>query len=167
MGDPTFSPRTILTNIDYLGRIGGKKFAKDLISSKEDIYRTKDVGEWSPSKEINGRNVLLLGPGDQLKKNSKKIIKFIKKNKPYVVSINFENYLPSKFIDARIACHLLRVLSNLREYKDYSIPVILPLNKIKNFLSGKTNKFKMYNFGIQIKKMSSNLKIIMRYYQIL
>ena len=44
------------------------------------------------------------------------------------------------------------MLSNLREYKDYSIPLILPLNKIKKFLSGKTNKFKMYNYGIQVKK---------------
>lgn len=152
LGDPTFSPKTILSNINYLGRIGGKKFAKDLISSKEDIYRTKDVGEWSPYKHINGRDVLLLGPGDQLKENYKKVSQFIKKNKPYVISINFEDYIPSKFINARIACHILRVLSNLREYKDYSIPLILPLNKIKKFLSGKINKFKMYNYGIQVKK---------------
>ena len=71
IGDPTFSNKKILENLDFLEKNGGTSFDKSLIN-KEQLFYGKDKGQWSPEKALKDKNILLLGPGESVKIYKKK-----------------------------------------------------------------------------------------------
>ncbi len=152
LGDPTFKPDQILNNINHLSKIGGKSYIKELINSNEQLYRGKDIGTWKPSDYLKNKKMLILGPGQNLQKNKKKIIKFINKYKPIVLSVNFKNYIPSRLINYHIACHSLRLLVELKSKNLFTKPIILPLNRLNNLIQDSKKRMKILNFGVQVKK---------------
>lgn len=153
IGDPTFKPERIISNIKYLSKIGGKKFKPNLININNNLYKSEDKGDWTPNIILKNKKILILGPGINLKKSKKEIIKFIQKHKPYVLSINFESHIPQKFINTYIACHPLRLLVDLQRKEKRLRPIILPLNRLKDLIHDhKNNNMKFLNFGLKVKK---------------
>ena len=152
LGDPTFPPSKVLKNIEYLGKYGGKSYVKDLINQNEQAFRGPDVGTWRPSDYLKGRNILILAPGSNVKKYHSKIIKFIKKIKPVVLSLNFESIIDEKYINYNVACHTLRLLVDLKLNKNLRNPLIIPYNRIKNLIPKEINLSKIINFGLEVKR---------------
>lgn len=151
IGDPTFPPDKILSNINYLSKLGGKNYTKELITQNDQIFNGNDVGEWMPSQYLQNKNILIIGPGQNLKKNISKVIKFIKVKKPIVLSLNFNNFLNEKYINFYVASNCLRLLVDLKFKKKLNRPIIVPYNKIKKLISQSVEKFEFLNFGLQVK----------------
>ena len=143
-------PIEILSALENLKKIGGKKFNKSLIESENIIYKDKTTGSWNPKKQLKNKTVLILGAGPSLFKFKDKIEKYIKKNKPFVMVGNNLNIVNEKFINVRIACHTLRVLTEYQNYKKNSKPLVLPIKRLKNIVLKSLNKIKKLDFGIQI-----------------
>lgn len=81
---------------EVLGQLEGSKkllFDKNYISGLYDSYqsvRCDDSGAYSElRKKIRGRKILLLGPGRSIEKNKKRILTYIKKEEPFVISLNY------------------------------------------------------------------------------
>ena len=61
------------------------------------------------------------------------IEKFIVKNKPLVLSININNYVPKEFIDCYATCNEIRMLVDHKKYEKLNKTLILPLKKLRSF----------------------------------
>ena len=152
LGDPTFPPGKILKNIEYLGKYGGKSYVKELINQNEQAFIGPDTGTWKPSDYLKDRNILILGPGSNIKKYHSKIVKFIKNKKPIVLSLNFESIIDEKYINYNVASNTLRLLVDLKLKKNLRNPIIIPYNRIKDLLPKKINLSKIINFGAEVKR---------------
>jgi len=149
--DNRYDPEDIYLNLDYLRSVGGKKFSKELISIGQNYYKKKNIGEWEPIKFLKGKNVLIIGPGSSTIKYKSKIIKFIKKNKPITFVLNAINPIPKKYYFANIACHSLRLLSDIDKYKKIKKYLIVPYSSFSKKIKLKISSKKLLNFGLQVK----------------
>ena len=151
MSDPGFDPEDIIYNLDNLSSVGGRKFSKELISLGKNYYKKIIKGDWEPVDLIRNRNVLVIGPGSSTIKYKKRIIKFIKKNKPIVFVLNAINPIPKNYVYANIVCHTLRLLSDINKYKKSNKYLITPFSSFSKNIKSRIKSKKILNFGLQVK----------------
>ncbi len=99
-----------------------KDYQENFIDDRDIILRLE--------RELNGRDILLLGPGTSLVEEKEKIHSYIEEKNPLVIALNF---IPKNYkYDYVFSCHMRRykdiqdveggkkiVTSNLREAKNY------------------------------------------------
>jgi 4-hydroxy 2-oxovalerate aldolase len=151
LGDESFQPEDIYSNLNYLNTVGGKKFSNELISLGKNFYKKVKKGSWKPIDLIKGNDVLIIGPGKTTTIYKDKIIKFIKKNKPIVFVLNAIYPLPKKFINAHIVCYPLRLLSDIHKYKKFDNCLITPYSSFSQNIKSKIKSKKILDFGLQVK----------------
>ncbi len=146
-----FDIEDICSNLDYLSTVGGKKYSKELITLGKKFYKKINKGNWSPKDVIEGKDVLILGPGKSINHNKNLIIRFIKKYRPIVLVLNAINPIPKKYVFAHIVCHTLRLLSDIGKYKKLNKNLITPYSSFSKNVKSKINSKKVLDFGLQIK----------------
>jgi 4-hydroxy 2-oxovalerate aldolase len=151
LGDDTFQPEDIYSNLNYLSTVGGKKFSDELISLGKNFYKRVKKGSWKPIDLIKNKKVLIIGPGKTTLSYKNKIIKFIKKNKPIVLVLNIIYPIPKKFINAHIVCHPLRLLSDINKYKKFNNYLITPYSSFSKNIKSKIQSKSILDFGLQVK----------------
>lgn len=151
MGANLFDTDDIYSNLNYLSTVGGKKYSNELITLGKKFYKNVNKGNWQPNKVIKNKEVLIIGPGNSLVTNKKKIIKFIKKYKPIVLVLNAINPIPKKYIFAHIVCHTLRLLSDIDKYKKFNKYLITPYSSFSKNIKSKINSKNVLDFGLQVK----------------
>ena len=80
-----------------------------------------------------------------------KLIKFILKNKPIVFVLNAIKPVPEKYIDARIVCHTLRLLSDIDKYKKFNTNLITPYSSFSKNVKSRIKFKNVLDFGLQVK----------------
>ena len=151
LSDERFDSENIYSNLNYLSTVGGKKFSNELISLGENFYRNIQKGNWSPKSLVEKKKILIIGPGNSVLKYNKKILSFIKKNKPIVLVLNAISPIPEKYIDAHIVCHTLRLLSDIEKYKKLKKFIITPYSSFSKNIKSRINTKKILDFGLQVK----------------
>ena len=151
LSDTGFNPEDIMYNLENLNTVGGKKFSKELISLGKNYYRKINKGDWNPCNLIKNKNILVIGPGRSIIKYKKKIIRFIKKNKPIVFVLNATNPIPKQYVYANIVCHTLRLLSDIDKYKKSNKYLITPFASFSKNIKSRIKKKRILNFGLQVK----------------
>ena len=146
-----FDTEDIYSNLDYLSTVGGKKYSDELISLGKNFYKNINRGNWQPKKIIEGKDVLILGPGKSVIDNKSFIIRFIKKYKPIVLVLNAINPIPKKYVFAHIVCHTLRLLSDINKYKKLNKKLITPYSSFSKNIKSKINSKNILDFGLQVK----------------
>ena len=146
-----FDTEDIYSNLDYLSTVGGKKYSNELISLGKNFYKNINRGNWQPKKIIEGKDVLILGPGKSVIDNKSFIIRFIKKYKPIVLVLNAINPIPKKYVFAHIVCHTLRLLSDIDKYKKLNKKIITPYSSFSKNIKSKINSKNILDFGLQVK----------------
>jgi len=146
-----FDTDDIYSNLDYLSTVGGKKYSNELISLGKNFYKKTSKGTWQPKKVIEGKYVLILGPGNSIMNNKNLIIRFIKKYKPIVLVLNATNPIPKKYVFAHIVCHTLRLLSDIGKYKKLNKNLITPYSSFSKNIKSKINSNNILDFGLQVK----------------
>ena len=150
--DLKLNSEEILAAIDNLKKKDGRVFNKSLIETGDNFYHKKSSGTWEPHKVIKGKDVLILGSGPGSIKHAKAIENFIKKKKPYVIALNTQKTIDEKLINLRACCYTLRIMSDTKEFKKISQPLVLPLDSLPLLQKNKYKKIKVYNYGLEIKK---------------
>ena len=114
------------------------------------IKKQQEHGD--PYNLIKGKDVLIIGSGPGSINHSKAIENFIRKKKPFVIALNAQKSIDEKLINLRVCCYTLRIMSDTREFKKLSQPLVLPLDSLPKHQKNKFEKIKIYNYGLEIKK---------------
>jgi len=161
LADIKYKKKDYETILKSLANEDAKKFNPHKLFLSSNIYNKQKKGKWSPSNELNGKNILILGPGQNAKKNKNKLIKFIKNKNLYVIVLNTIDYMPEKFINMRVICHPKRIIYDYRHFNETNTTIVAPISsmpqKLKNFLTA-DNKI-IFDYGLHVngqKKITIN-----------
>ena len=152
LADTKYRERDYETILKSLANEDAKKFNPHKLFLSSNIYNKQKKGKWSPSNELTGKNILILGPGQNAKKNKNKLIKFIKNKNLYVIVLNTVDYMPEKFINLRAICHPKRIIYDYRHFNKANTSIVAPISsmpqKLKNFLTA--NNKVIFDYGLHV-----------------
>ena len=151
--DFRYQEEDILASIEYLKNQGGKRFNCNDLDELRKFYKGLPKGNWSPKSIFKNRDVLILGPGKEVKKHEKALISFIKRKKPLVMAINTQTLSDNELIDVRVACHPTRLLTDIPLHTKLKQPLIIPLSMLPKEFSKLLESKDTLDYGIGISKM--------------
>jgi len=150
LNDSRYNEADILAVIEHFRQAGAKTFSADSLESARHFYRGAPRGSWSPSAVMEGREVLVLGPGPSLAAHRSAIEQYIRRCHPYVIALNTQAGVAPELIDARAACHPIRLLADCEQHLRLPQPLITPRSMLPqdvvDALGGKT----LLDYGIAI-----------------
>ena len=151
LNDNSYRNEDIYASIKELSKQKSNLYEKSKLEQSRNYYSDFISGSWSPKSVFLDKEVLLIAPGNSINIHKKNIEKFILKKKPIVIVLNNLETIKEDFINYRIACHPLRIFTDLSTYKNFSNPLIAPLSSLKKW-SGNNIEFQTYDYGLQVKE---------------
>jgi 4-hydroxy 2-oxovalerate aldolase len=148
--DKRYNAEDILAVIDFLRINGGKKFSLNTLVSARSFYSGKPYGKWDPKTLLKDKMVLIVGSGPSVKKYQTAIEHFIKQKKPYVIALNTQSNIKQNLIDARVACHPVRLLADCKDYIELPQPLITPFSMLPDLVKKNLANKEILDFGIVI-----------------
>ena len=148
--DKRYNEEDIMAVIDFLKIEGGKKFSLDTLEVARNFYSGKPFGTWEPQTLLKDKIVLILGTGPSIKKYQSEIEDFIEHTKPYVIALNTKSNIRHELINARAACHPVRLLANCKEHLKLPQPLITPFSMLPEVVKTNLAKKEILDFGVII-----------------
>lgn len=148
--DNRYNVEDILAVINHLKIKGGKKFSLSNLELARNFYSDEIKGDWKPENILKNKSVLILGSGPGIKKHKSIIENFIENTKPYVIALNTQSNVRQELINARAACHPLRLLADFNEHIKLSQPLITPFSMLPSNLKEELKSKEIFNFGVKI-----------------
>jgi len=155
LSDKRYNSKDYISTIRTLKKIDAKKFNPYKLINSSQFFYSNPKGKWNPGTMIKDRDVLIVGPGDSVLKNKKKIENFILKNNIFVICINTSKNLNEKLIDLRVACHPMRIMSDMNFHFKNNSQIAMPYSmmpkKIKKSIYLKKGKILDYGLFLDYK----------------
>ena len=148
--DTRYNEEDIVSVIDYLKEQGGGKFNPDVLETARHFYSDETKGTWNPENAIKDNNVLIIGAGSSSTRHCKAIEAYVKKHNPFVIALNTQKSISEDLINARAACHPVRVLADCNEYLGLPQPLIVPASMLPKNVKQKLKQKKLFDFDIAI-----------------
>jgi 4-hydroxy 2-oxovalerate aldolase len=148
--DTRYNEEDIVSVIDYLKEQGGGKFNPDVLETARHFYSDETKGTWEPAKVIKNNNVLIIGAGPGTVRHRKAIESYIKKHRPFVIALNTQKSIREDLINARAACHPVRVLADCSEYLNLPQPLIAPASMLPDNVKQNLKQKELFDFDIVI-----------------
>lgn len=131
LADRRFGTDEILSVIEHLRRIGGKKYDHDILHVARNLSGTDETdqpqGGWSPRTMLKSRPVLILGNGPSATRHRASIEDFIRRMRPVVIGLNALSPIDSAVVDLRLACHPLRLIADKEQHANQIKPLVTPV----------------------------------------
>lgn len=160
LSDQRYDKKEYNKILHSLSKYDSKKFNPYKLINTTYFITNRPKGTWSPKKNIQNKNVIILGPGKNLKKNKRKIEKKIVNENIFVISLNTSPTIIDNLIHLRVACHPLRVMSDKTRFNKLNSPLVIPHSSFQKKLKNSIKiKKKFYDYGISIK---NNNKILVK-----
>ena len=122
------------------------------------LYNKKSyIDNYDAKNFFNKKTICIVGSGSSGIKLKEKIVQFIKKNKPIVLSLNINPYIDEKLIDYYVSCYEYRVFFDAPQYQKIEKPIIMPYSVFKNHLKEKFNTNQIIDYGLKLKKNCFNI----------
>lgn len=154
--DSRYSEEDLLAVIDHLKTVGGKKFSTTTLESARHFYSGDARGIWQPASVIAGRDVLILGTGPGIVAHRAALEDYIRAKRPYVLALNTQTSIMPDLIDARAACHPMRLLADCKLHAQLPQPLITPASMLPErvllALAGK----KLLDYGLGMSEDTFN-----------
>lgn len=151
LNDPRFEEAEILSVIEHLRQVGGKKFTTEILDEGRQIYGGESTGSWKPAEIIEGRDVLIVGAGPSVASYRDGLQQFIRLKKPFVIALNTKTNVDTDLIDVRAACYPVRLLADCDKYSDLPQPVVLPVARLPEIALERVRTKTMLDFGLEVK----------------
>lgn len=152
LADSRYSEEDILAVIEHLRIEGGKKYSADTLDAARHFYRGEPRGEWQPKSLLEGREVLILGAGAGVADHRAALEAFIGKRRPYVMALNTQLGVSADLIDARVACHPVRLLADCVEHTRLPQPLITPSSMLPQDVQESLHGKNLLDFGLGVQK---------------
>jgi 4-hydroxy 2-oxovalerate aldolase len=150
LADCRYSEEDILAVIEYLKVEGAKKFSLGTLETARHFYSGTPGGGWNPADVIQNKDVLIIGSGPSIDKHRNAINTYIKMRQPFVIALNAQKNIDESLIDARAACHPVRLLADCHEHLKLSQPLITPASMLPEDVKQKLSQKELLDFGLTI-----------------
>ncbi|MFJ3053740.1 aldolase catalytic domain-containing protein [Pseudomonas nitroreducens] len=151
LADSRYSVEDVFAVINHLKLEGGKKFSANTLDAARNFYKGPPRGAWSPQTLLSGREVLLLGAGPGVAEHKDALEAYIQKAKPFVMALNTQSTIDSALIDARVACHPVRLLADCHQHTTLPQSLITPASMLPAPVRAALGDKQVLDFGICIK----------------
>ena len=151
LNDSIFSIDDRIMILNKLGKKKAVNFDYKLLT--EDIVDFKNKGfkgSWNPQEILKDKNVLIIATGPSAYKYKTAIENYIKIIKPVVIALNTPTPINKNLIDLRAACHPLRILTDIDEYKKIKKPIICPYSAFQESFASKIKLDRVLDYGLSI-----------------
>ncbi|MNJ43002.1 4-hydroxy-2-oxovalerate aldolase [compost metagenome] len=152
LSDTRYSEEDVLAVIDHLRLVGGKKFSVDTLDTARNFYQGVPRGSWDPKSLLEQREVLLIGAGPSVSAHRDAIQSYIRRVKPFVMVLNTQSQIEANLIDARVACHPVRLLADCEVYSSLPQPLITPASMLPDEIKDSLCTSTLLDFGVGIKE---------------
>ena len=152
LSDSRYAEADILAVIDHFRVTGARQFSAGSLEAARHFYTGEARGTWHPSAIMAGREVLILGPGPGLAAHKDAVEAYVRCKSPYVIALNTQMAITAGLIDARAACHPIRLLADCAELVRLPQPLITPASMLpQSVIEALTGK-SLLDFGLAIRE---------------
>jgi 4-hydroxy 2-oxovalerate aldolase len=151
LGDTRYNSVQIIETISHLRTIGAKKFDESNLVGGLENSNTICQGSWTPSNQIRGRQVLILGAGPSIYKHKTGLERLAKDKNLFVIALNSQSNITQDLINLHAVCHPFRLIADRDLYKKISGPIVMPTHQTTSEVIGCNPSIKFLNFGLVIK----------------
>ncbi len=152
LSDSRYKEKDYFNIIDFLKKSDAKKFNPYKLINSSYLLSSSPKGNWKPKKILQNKNILILGSGGSALKYKNKIKNFIIKNNLFVMCLNTVDIIENKLINLRVACHPMRILSDISFHKKSRTKLVLPYStmskKMRNSIS--LNRDNILDYGLSL-----------------
>ena len=152
LNDKRYETSDILSLINHLREVGGKKFSHKILDTGRQIYSSTKGGSWDPKKVFKDKSVLIIGAGPSLQQHKEGLEQFIGRNKPVVVGLNTKETINESLIDLRAACHPMRIVADCDQYHELKQPIVMPFGQLPTKLKGLLSEANVLDYGLCIEE---------------
>lgn len=150
LSDQRYSEEDILAAIEHLKVEGGKRFSFTNLEAARHFFRGELTGRWRPEASLKGREVLVLGSGPGVERHKDIIELYIKTFKPFVLALNAQRGVSDALIDARAACHPVRLLADCDAHRSLPQPLITPYSMLPEDVRQSLEGKEILDFGLKV-----------------
>lgn len=152
LNDKRYETSDVLSLINHLREVGGKKFSHKILDTGRQIYSSTKGGSWDPKKVFKDKNVLIIGAGPSLQQHKEGLEQFIGRNKPVVVGLNTKETINESLIDLRAACHPMRIVADCDQYHELKQPIVMPFGQLPTKLKDLLSEANVLDYGLCIEE---------------
>lgn len=152
LDDRRYNEEDILAVLEFLKTIDSKSYRVKNLELGRKVYHNPESGNWNPKTAFENQEVLLLGAGPGIKNNKDALSTYINKYKPVVVALNAKRDLPDNLVNYRIACHPVRLLSDVKKYDGTSQPIIMPFSMLDEHVRANFEGRTVLDFGLDVQE---------------
>ena len=149
LSDHRYNKLNYLNIINSLKKTKSSKYNPTKYFQYSFFSNTKVYKKNNIYNQSNSNKILIIGSGKSVAENKLKIKKFILKNNVFVLALNTVEGISEKLINLRVACHPMRIISDISIYKK---------NKFKNLV------IPFYSFNKNIKNLIKSYGINFYHY---
>lgn len=151
LSDERYKPSAIITALRRLGESGARGFSRDrLLDAMQDECLVSE-GTWSAAGWLDGKDVLLIGPGEGVKQHLEGLQHYVEQHKPFVMCVNSNPWFPARLVDAWVACNRQRLLLDREFYAEHHGQLVVPAGVLDEESLAVWQHWTLLDFGIQIK----------------
>lgn len=126
LSDVRYGETEILSAIAQLKNGQAKSFSTEVLETSLNTLQGQSSGAWTPSTQIGGREVLIVGSGESISDHKVEIEQLIAARNLYVIALNSQAALSPHLIDIHVACHPFRLHTECKRYRDLLPPLAVP-----------------------------------------
>ncbi|WP_020654762.1 aldolase catalytic domain-containing protein [Massilia niastensis] len=149
--DPRYGEAEILSVIEYLRTVGGKKFSAKVMDAGRQLYGGELDGTWAPAEDIQSRDVLIIGAGPGVAAHRAALERVAREKNLFVIALNTQTGIDADLIDVRAACHPFRLLADREVYRTLPQPVVVPASRLTDLLGDAPFAPNQRDFGMSVK----------------
>lgn len=150
LADPRYDEAEILAVIEHLRRVGGKRFSESALEAGRQGCCGDAIGSWNPATVMEDREVLIIGSGPSAHAHRGALQQYVAEQRPYVIALNTQVTIDPGLIDARAACHPIRLLVDCETYRTLPQALIVPVDRLDNVVRESLPSSKVYDFGLTV-----------------
>lgn len=151
LSDSRYGESEILSVLEHLKVVGGKKFDLGALEAGRLAYGGEPTGAWRPAEAMAGREVLIVGAGPGVAAHRDELERFIVRNRPFVIALNTQTHIEAGLIDVRAASYPVRLLADCEQYRDLPQPLVVPLARLHEVARAALQAVKLLDFGLAVR----------------
>ncbi len=147
---PRFTSHDIMGMLEFLKNTDASSFSSERLHQAISGTTGSGDGAWDASGFAKGQSVLLVAPGSGTQEHLPAICQYVEREKPVVLSLNFNPILLSDLVTAYVASYPTSILKDVESYQNCGKPVILPHASLPENIRNQLDGVEIWDYGLDV-----------------